>query len=45
MLHISEAQVAMLRDILDVVREDESSAAEFAEELYWLITPDENEAA
>jgi hypothetical protein len=45
MLHLSEAQVAFLRDILDVVREDESPAADFAEELYWLLGPDENEAA
>lgn len=45
MLHISEAQVAMLRDILDVVREDESSAADFAEELFWLLGPDEDQAA
>jgi hypothetical protein len=45
MLHLSEAQVSFLRDILDVVREDESSTADFAEELFWLLSPDENEAA
>ena len=45
MLHLSEAQVAMLRDILDVVREDESSTADFAEELFWLLSPDEDEEA
>jgi hypothetical protein len=45
MLHLSEAQVSFLRDILDVVREDESSTADFAEELFWLLGPDENEAA
>jgi hypothetical protein len=45
MLHLSDAQVAFLRDILDVVREDESSAADFAEELYWLLGPDEDQAA
>lgn len=45
MLHLSQAQVAFLRDILDVVREDETPAAEFAEELFWLLGPDENEAA
>lgn len=45
MLHLSQAQVAFLRDILDVVREDETPAAEFAEELFWLLVPYENEAA
>jgi hypothetical protein len=45
MLHISEAQMAMLRDILDVVRDDPNTYGEFAEELFWLLGPDENEAA
>ena len=45
MLHLSEAQVSFLRDILDVVREDEAPVAEFAEELFWLLTPDEDQAA
>lgn len=40
MLHISEAQMAMLRDIVAPVRD-----GEFAEELFWLLGPDENEAA
>ena len=45
MLHLSEAQVAFLRDILDVVREDETPEAGFAEEIFWLLGPDEEQAA
>ena len=45
MLHLSEAQVSFLRDVLDVVREDETPEAGFAEELFWLLFPDEGQAA
>ena len=45
MLHLSTEEIDTLRDILDVVRDDETSEGEFAERIYWLITPDENEAA
>jgi len=45
MLHLSTEQIDTLRDILDVVREDANDTGDFAERIYWLITPDENEAA
>lgn len=45
MLHLSETQVSFLRDILDIVREDANDAGDFAEELFWLLTPDEDQAA
>ena len=45
MLHLSKTQVSFLRDILDGVRLDANDAGDFAEELFWLLTPDEDQAA
>jgi len=45
MLHISEAQMAMLRDILAPVRDEPNRYDVFGEELFWLLGPDEDEAA